>query len=311
MSYLNLRDFWDSCYSSEHRQSLKPEEFRKTFCEQCMNTGCQNSRGSGTAWAKRVLTQEERLLRNPRFSEPGDPRLRRISEMDFENLLQEALSIEISEARGDWSIPTPQEVGREAAVVLGLTPPVAWRSPEEEPEPPEEDPEPPEKLVDEVTHTDLAGKPTEQQPRNPPRQGSWKIIGDSGNLWEVSHFQDDSWGCTCPAYTHKKVSCKHILDVQRKLQRSSLPEPPVPQTSAPQTPAPQTPAPQAENLPPGIAPVFRPIGGGNTKIPEGGLMVGGGSLKTPQGEDPWALSPTALPTNERVIPVGGKIQFKR
>ncbi len=296
-----LQDLWGSCYSPEHQKSLPPEEFRKTFCEQCMNTGCLNSRGSGTSWAKRVLTQEDRLLKNPLFSDPRDPQYKKISEMDFQNVLREVISIDLAEARGDWSIPTPQEIGREAAAIFGVAPPASWK-----PEPDLEEPVPPEKLVDEISHTDLEGKPA--SPPDSPKQGSWRVIGDSGSLWEVSHYQDNTWGCSCPAYTHKKVECKHIQDIQRKLQRGSsetLPEARPPEARPPE------PLDRAVMPPPGVAPVFKPAGSGNTKIPEGGLMIGGGPSNPPRQEDPWALPPTALPPTERIIPVGGKIQFKK
>lgn len=294
----NLQDLWDSCYSPEHRKILPPEEFKKTFCDQCQNIKCQNSKGSGTSWIKRISTQEDKLLRNPVFSDPNDPRFQRFSEMDFKNVLQEVLSIEISEARGDWSIPTKEEVGREAASLLGMAPPVSWKAPL--PTVPEEDPLPPEKLVDEISHTDLEGKPTgtPAPTENPSsKEGSWKILGDSGSVWEVTLFEGGAWHCRCPAFTHKKTDCKHILDIQRKLQRSPVQKEPAPaDLSMP---------------PPGIAPIFKPHVGTNTRIPEGGLMIGGGSPPPPKEVDPWALPPTAPPLNERIIPVGGRVQFKK
>lgn len=308
-----LQDLWDSCYSSEHRKVIPPEEFKKTFCDQCMNTTCQNSKGSGTSWAKRILTQEDKLLRNPVFAELNDPRFKRFSELDFQSVLQEVLSIEISEARGDWSIPTKEEVGREAASLLGLAPPVSWMPPiQEEPE----DPQPPAKLVDEVSHTDLEGKPTLQEKKTNLSEikpgggleGSWKIIGDSGSVWEVSVYSGDKWTCGCPVYQHRKIECKHILDIQRKLQRSPLQSPPETRREPPKEPSP---LPAALLPPPGIAPIFKPAGGSNTRLPEGGLMIGGGHPPVAREEDPWGLPPTAPPLNERVIPVGGRVQFKK
>ena len=299
-----LQDLWDSCYSDEHRKTMPPEEFQKTFCNQCMNTKCQNSKGSGTSWAKRILTQEERLLRNPVFSDPRDPQFKRISEMDFQNVLREVISVDLAESRGDWSIPSDKEISREAAVIFGLAPPTpAGWVPEE--------PRPPEKLVDEVRHTDLTGKPAPENPENPKKTkeviGSWRVVGDSGSLWEVSQYSEDFWECSCPSFQHKKIECKHIRDIQTKIQRSSPQDPPRAASIA-DTPKQDS---QREPIspPPGVIPVFKPSGSGNTKIPEGGLMIGGSS--PPKPNDPWALPPTAPPITERVIPVGGKIQFKR
>ena len=300
----NLQDLWDSCYSSDHRKTLSPEEFRKTFCDQCMNTRCQNSKGSGTSWAKRILTQEDRLLKNPLFSDPRDPQYQKIKAMDFESVLREVIAVDIAEARGDWSIPTPHDIGREAAAILGVAPPTSWRPapPSEE----DEEPTPPEKLVDEVSHTDLEGKPAPK--KEPEVEGSWRVIGDSGTLWEVTLYAGGLWACSCPVHKHKKMDCKHILDIQMKNQRSPS-ETPKPETPKPE--AKRQELPQATMPPPGVAPVFKPAGGGNTKIPEGGLMIGGGIPTPPKVEDPWALPPTAPPLKERVISVGGKIQFKR
>lgn len=44
----------------------------------------------------------------------------------------------------------------------------------------------------------------------------WQVIGTSGKPWIVSiKSTDNSWGCSCPAWTMKKVhprpDCQHIL----------------------------------------------------------------------------------------------------
>ena len=186
--------------------------------------------------------------------------------MDFQEIVREAISIKISEERGDWSIPTKEEIGREAAALIGVAPPVSWKPPVEAVEPPKEE--------------------------TPKKENSWKVVGDKGALWEVYLLTGGSWGCTCPAFTHKKQECKHILDVRRKIQRS-------PKIEEPQ---------ELTMPPPGVAPIFKPAGS-NTKVPDGGIFLGGGS--EPKEEDPWALPPSAPPLNERVIPVGGRVQFKK
>jgi hypothetical protein len=206
--------------------------------------------------------------------------------MDFQSVLQEAIAIKISEERGDWSLPTPQEIGREAASLMGVAPPISWRPPKEV----EPAPMPPEKLVDEVSTTNLEGKTPKTL------EGSWKVVGDSGAVWEVSKYSGEVWKCSCPAFQNRGVECKHISDVIRKSKRSPAPSPErLPELTMP---------------PPGIAPIFKPFGSeANTKIPDGGLLIGGGP--PPPEADPWALPPTAAPLNERVIPVGGKIQFRK
>ena len=107
-------DLWDGCYEGDHRK-MAPEQFKQVFCDNCMNAGCTHSKGVGTGWVKRMMTQEDRLLNNPQFADPNDPRFRDIAGIDFEDMLREALAIEISEKKGDWSAPTEAEIGQAAA----------------------------------------------------------------------------------------------------------------------------------------------------------------------------------------------------
>ena len=68
---------------------------------------------------QRMSTQVDRLLDNPNFADPRDPKFNHIREHDFPSLLREAIRIEVSEQKGDWSIPTAQDV-REAMTSKGL-----------------------------------------------------------------------------------------------------------------------------------------------------------------------------------------------
>lgn len=258
-----IDDLWDSCYSAEHQKQVPADEFRGLFCKECMNVGCRNSKANSTSWAKRILEQEEKLLRNPVFADPKDPRFQKMSEMDFKAILEEAISIKISDERGDWSLPTTQEIGREAAAMVGLAPPISWKKEE---------------------------KPLETQ--TPAPAETWKVVGDSGKIWEVS-LLGETWSCTCPVNAHKKQACKHIEDIKRRIQKA----PPKQQT------------PELTMPPPGVAPIFKPSSGLNTKVPAEGIHIG--KIPDTTEVDPWALPPTAPPINERVIPPGGRVQFKK
>ena len=292
------QDLWLDCYDGNQRKMISPEDFRKNFCEACMNAGCVNSKGVGTSWVKRIATQEERLLINPNFADMNDPRWGGLAGNDFKNMIQEALAIEISTRRGDWSIPTQEEIGRAAAEVVGFIP------------------APPAKLVDEVAVTGLDGKallppktkapkerevqvvteveaepPAPEPPATEPPElkGSWKVLGDSGNLYQVTLGEGDIWACTCKGFQYGGgQDCKHIATTRRRAQVSPPPETPTP------PPAPPT-------RPPGP-----PLNAYN-QPPKSGIMIGGGPA--PDQNDPWAV-PTQKPT-EKVIPVGGKVSFKR
>ena len=117
-----LSDLFNGCYSGEH-QRQSPEEFKAMFCRVCENPTCKNSKTGQSRWMSRILTQEDRLLINPKFALDGAGD----SYPDFHDMVRQALSAEISTRKGDWSVPTDAEV-REAAREL-LTAPVGFQKP--------------------------------------------------------------------------------------------------------------------------------------------------------------------------------------
>lgn len=120
-----LSDLFNGCYSGEH-QRQSPEQFKATFCAVCENATCKNSRTGRTAWMARILTQEDRLLINPKFAGDGAGD----GYPDFHDMVRQALAAEISSRKGDWSVPTDAEV-RDAAREL-LTAPVGFQKPPEQ-----------------------------------------------------------------------------------------------------------------------------------------------------------------------------------
>jgi hypothetical protein len=337
----NLPDLWNTCYEGEHRSKKSPEAFKKQFCDVCMNSGCRNSKGSTMSWSERMRTQAELLLHNPRFSDPNDPNFAAIRGMNFEDKLREALAIEVSIQKGDWSIPTEAEIGRAAAEMVGILPPSGFKDQT--------------KLVDEVRTTGLDGQLNAPQVPTPmggepdedewddvgpppvdengrrylsetwtaelepdeavyaavdaPEPESWRIRGDSGTIYEVSLTPAGEWGCTCPS---RENPCKHARYVAGRLKRSPEPSTVPPTTSAPkeEPPVPPRPPPLPKGMSEGAPPpAYRPKDGQvNTRMPSEGVMVGGGSPTPPaplQEADPWA-PPPAKP-KERIIPVGGRV----
>jgi len=174
-----LPDLWDGCYDGEHRNKLSPADFKRTFCDVCMNANCRNSAGTGMKWSDRMRTQADRLLHNPRFSDPNDPNYRGFASMNFEDRLREALSIQVANRKGDWTVPTDAEIGRAAAELAGYIPPSGFQI---------ETP----KLVDEVTTTGLDGvADTPQAPApTPSPEGLAGISSDVIRYDEISHFED-------------------------------------------------------------------------------------------------------------------------
>ena len=287
-----IPDLWDNCYDGEHRKLLAPEQFKQMFCNVCMNVGCSNSRGAGTKWSHRMMTQEDRLLHNPAFAPDNTAEIMGLP--DFKNMIQEALRIEISTQRGDWEPVTDADVGRVAAEMMGVIPPTSFQT----------KPDPTSDLIQQES-----GKETPKPEGNTPQKsghehssvdapltsapigGQWRVRGDSTNkegkprTYTVTLNEDGAWGCSCPS---REVPCKHARYIQGRLAPPT--NEPVPDPVRPD------PAPRRAPFPTAL----------NTSQPQSGVMVGGASPPPTDPVDPWAVSPG---TNERKIDVGGKVTF--
>lgn len=290
-----LRDLWGECYAGEAR-AVPPEQFKQTFCAVCQNGGCKNSRAAGTLWSKRMATQVEDLLTNPKFADMNDPLFREIRSLDFQDKVREALAIEVSSRKGDWSIPTETEVVQLAAELTGGAAPPLFFHPSTPlpPEPPRTVPEPPPAPLE-------PARAPNQMPSVDPNDGEWAVRGDTPNSRYMVRRTQGVWSCSCPAFLHKQ-GCKHVLDVSARLSRAPV-TPPPPNTEQGNK---NLRAPDAATWTQAFAlrgvPAVQ-----NTAVPPNGIMVGG-EVPAP-APDPWA-APAPPPTrtvNEFVIPVGGKV----
>ena len=276
----DIPDLFSGCFDGAHQQ-MGPEKFKQTFCAVCQNPGCRNSLTGKSLWMWRMLTQEERLLRNPAFSD------READVPDFQDALAQALSIEISNRKGDWEIPTQAEVSRAAAELItgqpiGFTPPQPLQPPPPAPPPPQAP----------------APAPVAKEAAPEPSKETWIVKGDKGSEYEVSLSGKTSWSCSCPSFKFNG-DCKHVHDVKVKLSRA--PEnirqdaPPPPSNHMPQVSM-GRPAPF---LPPST----------NTHFPSAGVMVGGGDPEpapSPSAQpDPWAVPEAKVKVGARVIVGGG------
>jgi len=281
------RDMWEECYSGAYTEAFSPETFRDKFCAECNQVECINAGFSRKSrWARRMDTQVDRLLDNPKFADLEDPVFREIRKVDFPSAVREALRIHVSEKRGDWSVPSEGEVSSAAASLVGLAPPTAFQPPS----PPTPEPPAPET----ATHAQDSEKP----------EGKWRIKGSSGNIYTITRWPEDRWECTCPS---REDPCKHARLVQGKLNRVKPAGGPTVLggtdigSTPPQSPPP---LPVGVEAPPPIQPKAK-----NTRLPREGLMVGGGSAPRPDpAPDPWAPPPKPA---GRVIPVGGRVTFRK
>ena len=279
------QDLWDTCYEGEHRQIGSPDQFAQMFCSRCQNPGCTRSLGSRTKWQHRMDTQEDLLLRNPRFAEEDDPRFRDIRDQDFNDAIREALAIEVSNAKGDWSIPTETEIATMAASVVGFVPPPVYgnaKNPAPETPTPPEPPKPPPPAKSEVEE--------------------WSVKGDKRANYTVRKT-DEEWSCTCQGFIHRKA-CKHIEDVKRQYDRSMPPPPPVAPVEIGPLKMPDAEA-WAQAMSRNLIPRAQ-----NTNVPPEGIWVGGPPESAPPPSNPApAADPWAVPNAkaEIIIPVGGRV----
>ena len=79
------------------------------ICRICANPTCDRSRGKQSLWRRRMETQAERLLTDPNFADPKDPRFASIRETKFPDTTREAARREASNRRADWAVPTDAE----------------------------------------------------------------------------------------------------------------------------------------------------------------------------------------------------------
>lgn len=55
---------------------------------------------------------------------------------------------------------------------------------------------------------------------NGPYIEKWKVLSDSGNTYVVSLTQLGEFQCGCPAWTRKRLECKHIRFIKEFLCRT-------------------------------------------------------------------------------------------
>jgi hypothetical protein len=270
-----------------------------------------------------MASQEENLLTNPRFADPKDPNFAGIRSVGWENALREALAIEVSTRKGDWSVATESEIGQAAAEMVGIIPP-SFITPEPvTAEPVEEEPKERPLTAKEVILQMRNVKSLEELQRVLPEgearkgvlrafesrkkalaepepsaediEGKWKVRGDTKkdggfSTYEVTLYANGKWECTCPS---RQNPCKHATDLSMRIANAPIEAPAPVETSVPTPPLTKPP------------PQFRPTR--NTATPNEGIMVGGGSPPPPSDSDSW--EPKKKTPKDRIIGVGGTVRF--
>lgn len=85
-------------------QTNDQQAFTETFCQRCRNPECSRAQWSVDRFQTRIATQADRLL-NPKnqIAQQDSSRYEGLS--DFVDMAKQALTLEISARRNDWTIP--------------------------------------------------------------------------------------------------------------------------------------------------------------------------------------------------------------
>lgn len=286
-----MTDFWNQCF--DPKMGLTPNDFERTWCKICRNQDCSRSRGSGTAWLQRISTQVDRLLLNPKFADKEDPKYRDLRAVDFPSALQEAMRLEVSDRKRDWTVPTDTDVTQMAEeMTIRVT-----QAPKSTPKHFEE---PVVTLRHPATPSDT-----------PKVLHTFSIRGTKGDDYAVTLVEGDQgpeWRCTCLAWVHGRTRpCKHIEYAVGLLEEEEEQAPVEALQAPPEPKVAVTPPQRFQPSPvPARAPFYPPLG--NVPLPQGGVMVDGSAppprtRPAAQEEDPWAPPPP----KPIVVPVGGKV----
>jgi hypothetical protein len=276
------------CYVGEHPKVQSPEAFRMQFCTVCRNVECSESAVSKSRWQARMDTQVDRLLENPLFGDPNDPKFRDITSMDFEDRLREAMALEISSQRNDWEPVSEAEISAALGQVTSKAP-AGFQPPKAADEAPEALP--------------TAPNPPAGPPKGPVLLWDGQAKGTGGTLYRITLVQlesgEQAWSCTCPAAQYRGGQCKHIQEAVAMRDQTEVQEPPVANNPTPTKPpnnSPATPQKWEQARQKGNFPKAK-----NTTFPTNGMMIDGSAppASNPPA-DPWA---PAAP----VVPVGGKV----
>lgn len=250
-----LRDCMDSVRGKLEISS--PKEFMEVMCRRCRQPECTHAGWSKDLFSLRVEHQADRLL-NPVQADPRLPRYARITGVDFKDMLHQAIRLEISERRGDWTPPDEIDISDGVAELAGVKvtgsvdEAIRKMAEAQGKEPPIlPDPAEAEQVRFQGETEEIMAEVDRETPAPP------KPLVLHCPECQVHHVDRDAWA-TRPHKTHLCENCHH--------EWQPFPYPTV-----------GVQAPSAPSSPPSV-----PFG--NTPVPDGGVMLGG---PLPPPVDPW------------------------
>ena len=317
------RDLFAGC-NEPGKEWFRPDAhvFEKTFCRICKNADCVRAKGSVSPWHTRMAEQVDYLLNDPEFSDLTSEYHRHIAEQAFEDIGHKMMRLEIARQRQDWSIPDQPTDGIDKVAAPDTTDQfdeavkkLAKARGKEEPNLPRPEGE------DAPAHFQQQDPPApepEPEEESPYEYETQFPSSDGTRNYHVTLDKNGKWGCDCDGFRYTS-KCKHVDTVRawyedqlRQAEEDddddeggggSPPSGTAPAT--PKTPPKQPPPPRDPRLPPPQRPM-------NTPMPQGGVMIGGGSGPDqgvqPRGpaksQNPWEI-PTAP-----VVKPGAQVTIK-
>jgi len=298
-------DFTQECLQSIREEIKEVPHLRDRFCRQCKNGQCQWAELSETLFEKRISTQVDRFLDNPNFADETHPKYFKVREIDFPDLMREAIILEASDIKQDWEVPSIQE---SVSLVLGKAPSEAMRTRQVDEavralaearglEPPSV-PEPQEDFELEIGKIKDPEERVSQEMLFSILVPSREEIGKSYTV--TFNTSGKALRCTCKAGTFNK-NCYHLRDAERMIraggnpssssfpeERRENPKPPPPEFKGESGGKRSSPFPETHKI--------------NTPLQKEGIFIGGQGVQVPQIEkDPWE------PLTEQIVEVGSTL----
>ena len=262
-------DFLDDCNPQGQQHYLPPAQFTHTFCARCRNSECMRAKYADSAWLHRMETQPGLLLDHPIFSDLQSAEHARINGLDFKDMFAEAMRLEISAQRGDWS--PVERIGSDG--VNEINPDASG--------------------VDSALDALAALKGKKRKPRLPVLQSGVESP-DQSRTPESSRLAPKSEGQQKKDRALAEMARRMGVDVGEQAPPPAAPKSEEPAPAAPAAPAPP-PEPEKEAAAQPVKQPPKPQGNNpytNTPLPNRGIMVDDSPHPQRQsGVDPWAPKP--------------------
>jgi len=198
---IGQKNLFEVCFGTPEGRAASAETI-DGICMGCRNPECMRAGHGSTLWQKRMRTQVDSLLNDPKFSELSTDDHKRISGIDIPELGQKYAALVIpSTASDSWDLPVLKPARKPDEEWEGELPASLSRKPESEPEPfpePATEPAPveavstPPERAQEPTTTETEPVPR-KRPRNTAVPSGGVMIGGGPSPAQPATVVEDPW----------------------------------------------------------------------------------------------------------------------